>query len=282
MLEQSLDIDFDLLITDLCPMDLLLQRIGRLHRHERNRPEKLKEAICLITGLSGDDFEAGSEQIYGKYLLMRTKACIPQQIILPEDIPKLVQDVYNDEFHPLPPSTEYLKAAQEHKERIDDKEKRAKDFRINLPWREGNLVGWLSTDVSDKSGEAAVRDGDESIEIILVQMKRTGKICFMPWIENGREIARNEIPAGELACALARCSVRLPAMLCAPWIIGKTIKALEDLSIEQLSEWQKSHWLSGELFLILDEDYSTKLLDYRLIYNRYLGLLCEKEDKSDD
>ncbi len=104
----------------------------------------------------------------------------------------------------------------------------------------------------------------------------------MPWIENGREIARNEIPAGELACALARCSVRLPAMLCAPWIIGKTIKALEDLSIEQLSEWQKSHWLSGELFLILDEDYSTKLLDYRLIYNRYLGLLCEKEDKSDD
>ena len=48
-LEQSLDIDADLLITDLCPVDVLLQRIGRLHRHRRDdRPADHESPRCVV------------------------------------------------------------------------------------------------------------------------------------------------------------------------------------------------------------------------------------------
>ncbi|MCY3809223.1 MAG: CRISPR-associated helicase Cas3' [Gemmatimonadetes bacterium] len=51
-LEQSLDIDADCLITDLCPVDVLLQRIGRVHRHRR--PERFGGPSCTVLVPEGD------------------------------------------------------------------------------------------------------------------------------------------------------------------------------------------------------------------------------------
>lgn len=48
-LEQSLDIDADLLISDICPVDVLLQRIGRLHRHrEAQRAAMFATPRCMV------------------------------------------------------------------------------------------------------------------------------------------------------------------------------------------------------------------------------------------
>jgi len=65
-LEQSLDIDADILITDLCPVDVLLQRIGRLHRHALPRPPDFEQPRCLVLapeegldGFAAPKFENG-------------------------------------------------------------------------------------------------------------------------------------------------------------------------------------------------------------------------------
>jgi len=281
VLEQSLDIDFDIMLTDLCPMDLLLQRIGRLHRHERLRPEKLRQAQCLVMGFDCDDFEVGSKNIYGEYLLMRTQELLPEQLTLPQDIPDLVQDVY-DATVPLASSPSgYQDAKMKWERLIRNKETRAEAFRICPPWLGSNLSisGWLEKDISDHHGEAAVRDSDESIEVLLIQ-EIEGKL-FLLGVEDGLELLPNTIPNELVAQTLARQRIRLPNILCGPWIIDQTIAELEQLNKEKLFIWQESPWLKGELFLILDQNSSADLGGYKLTYDKNDGLLFQKEVDTD-
>ncbi|WP_337661715.1 hypothetical protein [Actinoalloteichus sp. AHMU CJ021] len=81
VVEQSLDVDFDLMVTDLAPVDLLLQRMGRLHRHTRSRPTAVSSPRCAIVGV--EDWAAeparahpGSRRVYGEHLLLRAAALV--------------------------------------------------------------------------------------------------------------------------------------------------------------------------------------------------------------
>ncbi|PSR20483.1 MAG: CRISPR-associated helicase/endonuclease Cas3 [Sulfobacillus acidophilus] len=65
-LEQSLDIDADLLVTDLCPADVLLQRVGRLHRHDKNRPPGFERPRCIVLTPREDLVEALDERGFVK------------------------------------------------------------------------------------------------------------------------------------------------------------------------------------------------------------------------
>lgn len=116
VLEQSLDIDLDFLVTELCPMDLLLQRIGRLHRHEgRARPRPVAQARCAVLDTGTEEFDEGSKAVYGEWLLWRTRKFLPTAITLPHDIAPLVQDVYGWEPTLCPPAHRALRPGRSTK-----------------------------------------------------------------------------------------------------------------------------------------------------------------------
>lgn len=80
-LEQSLDIDADLLITDNCPIDVLLQRIGRLHRHPRSdRPQAFRTPSCTVLTQTG----ASAEELRIWAQIGHKKSAYPDKLVTDE------------------------------------------------------------------------------------------------------------------------------------------------------------------------------------------------------
>jgi CRISPR-associated endonuclease/helicase Cas3 len=90
-------LDFDVMISQLCPIDLLFQRIGRLHRHSwRVRPNEFSAPGVFLIGGTEPSFDRGTQTVYDEYVLLRTWLALRQRegLRLPEDIGALVETVY--------------------------------------------------------------------------------------------------------------------------------------------------------------------------------------------
>ncbi|WP_409522712.1 CRISPR-associated helicase Cas3' [Nitrincola sp. MINF-07-Sa-05] len=105
--EQSLDLDFDVMISDLAPIDLILQRAGRLWRHHREQ-RSVTHPVLSIAGLQdGKPADFGKplwwSSVYREDILLRSWALLKSHtvITLPDQIDSLVQDVYEDRV-PIP------------------------------------------------------------------------------------------------------------------------------------------------------------------------------------
>ena len=113
VIEQSLDLDFDVMFTDVAPVDLVLQRAGRLHRHARDaRPATVSlPELWLIEPGDKDgrpDF-GNSEWVYAAHVLFKSFLTLRGQrqptaarnvINLPTDIDSLILEVYSQENMP--------------------------------------------------------------------------------------------------------------------------------------------------------------------------------------
>jgi len=97
VMEQSIDADFDAMITDLAPIDLLLQRIGRVHRFDdTERPNALRmPSITVLTSDAGYD----DTTVYPGILMQRTEDILRtvDKIETPAMIRDLVERVYSSE-----------------------------------------------------------------------------------------------------------------------------------------------------------------------------------------
>lgn len=117
IVEQSLDLDFDLLVTDVAPVDLVLQRIGRLWRHQRdNRRTAISKPTVWLANLPVEDelprFRLGDERVYDPHVMLRSWLALRAQgalIRVPDDVQRLVEAVYADEPYP-PDASEALRA----------------------------------------------------------------------------------------------------------------------------------------------------------------------------
>ena len=279
VLEQSLDIDFDWMITEICPIDLLFQRIGRLHRHERRRPANLSEPCCWITGNELEQLNTGTRKIYTDWILQKTLRTINvnglEEFSLPSDIPLLVNAVYEDE-RPTTKEDRILQA--EYENLISGKEEAAQAFLLAPPAPEGRSSKHLLANKGDSAlFEQTVRDCGFTIEVILV----TTDFCENAWSSTGAAFKLSEVPDHSSSMELLLSKIKLPFELAPGCNVKDAVSELENLTQKYFSQWLKSKLIYGELILPLDCRGIGRLRNYMIQYSSEKGLEIQKRDKNE-
>lgn len=283
VIEQSLDIDFDVMLSELCPMDLLIQRMGRLHRHQRTRPAAHREPVLYVFGIADNlQFDGGSEAVYGGYLLTRTQYYLSDSILLPDHISPLVEKTYGQEELMIEQGlqdvyAEYKKDAEKNRELKKDK---ARVFRLKEPvlvkskYGSMDLVGWLENpqfNLSEERAYAQVRDSDETVEVIALLSRGSGYTTF----GSDEDLSGKETD-DVIAKRIASSTIKLPQVLCRTYNIENTLKALEEYTLAHFPLWENSPWLKGTLGIIFDSNHDFLLNGYKLHYDGKYGLSTER------
>ncbi len=276
--EQSFDIDADILVTDLAPLDLVLQRAGRVHRHQRPkeaRPEAVRQPHVIVTGFRLTDgvprFPRGSEAVYGRHLLLRSAALVIEAMAgrgwsVPADVPKLVAHGYSRD--PIGPESwrgEAERAQEEWAGKIVKREGEASNFLL-APSGQAfavTLEGLHTWGGADGERHVQVRDGDMGEEVILVVESKGEWHTFVGGVRLGPngDSARDRI--GEVLDDTLRLPGHDPNLNAAA------------ARLSPLPGWRDDPWLGKARALRLDRDGQAEIGGHKLTYDRVLGLTIE-------
>ncbi len=273
VLEQSLDVDFDVLVTDLAPIDLVFQRMGRVHRHPGvHRPKGFEEPFAIVTGLvrvstGPPEFPRGSLAVYAEHLLLRTSALLVdrESITLPDEVPVLVTRVYGEET--ITPSTWAQRAAAASaawREAQLARERAAEQFAIPAPEGAPNLlelcrIGIGDRDDDDPAVQAAVRDSTPAIEVVIGW--GSGSLDLIDAL--GGKVPLDHRPTPEEMDHALGSTLRLPSRL--------TSAALAELHTP--SGWRENPWLRHLRVLVLSPKANEAPLGKNVLrYSEALGL----------